>query len=77
MKNGLPSVYEQQAGPGRESIELIGRSCASPQEMENERDQARDQADDQQDVNNAGANVNFERAQQPENNQNQGNKRRA
>jgi hypothetical protein len=45
-------------------------SCAAPQEMENKHDQS----DDQQDVDEAGPNVKCEKARQPENNQNQGDK---
>jgi hypothetical protein len=48
----------------------LRRVLRCPQEMENEQDQA----DDQQDVHEAGANVKCEKAKQPQNHQNQGDK---
>jgi hypothetical protein len=69
MRHGLPNFYEEQEGRAERKCSS-GRACAAPQEMENEQDQA----DDQQDVNEAGTNVKCEKAKQPENNQNQGNK---
>jgi hypothetical protein len=62
-----PQLLEEQEGPGGCSS---GGSFAAPQEMENKHDQS----DHQQDVDEAGANVKCEKAKQPENNQNQGNK---
>jgi len=69
MRTGLPSFYEEQEGRAERGCSS-GGSFAAPQEMENKHDQS----DDQQDVNEAGANVKCEKAKQPENNQNQGDK---
>jgi len=69
MRTGSPASMRSRKDRAARACSS-GGAFAAPQEMENKHDQS----DDQQDVNEAGANVKCEKAKQPENNQNQGDK---